>query len=431
MTIVVTAWITWTMASILHSQICMTVVEPPAALLPSQSPTIAHVGDPKGARQKLATLSSPYNGPSRVFAKFEHPFPCFAADKRLMMEDLTDQGILFQRPHKTGSTTMVGIVLRLAHNRAKIYLNQTERVLYKRCSHRAMHGRASNMEYGKRDKTRSFLFSIIRDPTKRLISEFFHFEVTAFQKEPTDATFLKKARGAGTYNYYLKELSTRPSPVAKGTSPNLKDFAVSKGFADYPSMMQAVNRKTPGTEQIDREMKWFKAHGPDFNGEKMVAEILEDYNFIAVMERMDESLVVLQMLLGLTTREILYTRARSGGSFSNGWQGRPCFYIMPSFVSEGMKEYFASEEYQNAIKYDMMVFQAVHKSLDRTIESLGDEFSKNLAALKRGLKLAQSHCQGRIRPMCSPGGEPIPPANRTCYIWAEGCDHDCIDDLEL
>eukprot|EP00545_Synedropsis_sp_CCMP1620_P006640 CAMPEP_0119022802 /NCGR_PEP_ID=MMETSP1176-20130426/28766_1 /TAXON_ID=265551 /ORGANISM="Synedropsis recta cf, Strain CCMP1620" /LENGTH=78 /DNA_ID=CAMNT_0006977741 /DNA_START=1 /DNA_END=237 /DNA_ORIENTATION=- len=78
------------------------------------------------------------------------------------------------------------------------------------------------------------------------------------------------------------------------------------------------------------------------------------------------------------------------------------------------------------------MFQAANKSLDRTIEALGrDEFNKNLAELKRGLKLAQEGCKGRIRTMCSEGGNVIPVLNRTCYIWAEGCDHACIDDLEL
>lgn len=327
---------------------------------------------------------------------------------------------------------MVGIVMRLAHNRAKGILDRTKGVKHQRCSHRAMHGTAQKMQYGSRDKTKSFLFSIIRDPTKRIISEFFHFEVTAFQKDPTDDRFLLKARAPTTYNYYLKELSTRPDAVTPGNEPSVRDFALARGFTSYIEMMAQVRAQVPGTELLNREVQWYKQHGPNFNGEKMVADILDDYNFIAVMERMDESLVAFQMLFGLTTQEILYTRARSSGSFSNGWVDRPCFYIMPSFLTDGMKAYFESEEWQNAIKYDMMMFQAANKSLDRTIEALGrDEFSKNLAEFKRGLKLAQENCKGRIRTMCSEGGKVIPLPNRTCYIWAEGCDHACIDDLKL
>jgi hypothetical protein len=68
----------------------------------------------------------------------------------------------------------------------------------------------------------------------------------------------------------------------------------------------------------------------------------------------------------------------------------------------------------------------------RTIEALGrQEFEKKLATFKAALKLAGTHCAGRVRTMCSSGGEVIRPVNTTCYFWGEGCDHDCIDELDL
>ena len=50
-----------------------------------------------------------------------------------------------------------------------------------KCLHRSMHGSALDLEYDQRDHKRSFLFSLIRDPTKRAISEFFHFRVAQAQ----------------------------------------------------------------------------------------------------------------------------------------------------------------------------------------------------------------------------------------------------------
>ena len=137
------------------------------------------------------------------------------------------------------------------------------------------------------------------------------------------------------------------------------------------------------------------------------------------------------MLPNLTTKEILYTRARSGGTFSNGLSDRPCVYILPSFVSPSMKEFFASEEWQETTKDDMLLlYRAAHKSLDLTIDAIGrDEFNTNLVELKRGLQLAAKNCEGKARSMCSDGGTMIKLENRTCYIWGEGCDHDCIDEL--
>jgi len=40
-----------------------------------------------------------------------------------------------------------------------------------------------------------------------------------------------------------------------------------------------------------------------------IESILRQYEFLAITERMDESLVVMQLLLNLTTHEILYIRA--------------------------------------------------------------------------------------------------------------------------
>ena len=184
--------------------------------------------------------------------------------------------------------------------------------------------------------------------------------------------------------------------------------------------------------QHKRFLKGQRLFGVDFSVHEVIRDILEDYDFIAVMERMDESLVVLQMLLNLTTKEILYTRARSGGGFTNGYNDRPCLYILPSFTTSGVRKFLASDEWQQHIAPDIEFLKAVHKSLDRTIDSLGrEDFDKKLKVFRNALKSAALNCIGRIKTMCSAGGEVILPSKRTCYIWGEGCDHDCIDDLTL
>ena len=97
-----------------------------------------------------------------------------------------------------------------------------------------------------------------------------------------------------------------------------------------------------------------------------------------------------------------------------------------------MKVFLESDEWKEHIAPDVEFYKAAHKSLDRTIEALGrKEFEKNLALFKKGQKLAATHCTGRVRTMCSSAGEVIRPVNTTCYIWGEGCDHDCIDEIDL
>jgi hypothetical protein len=123
-----------------------------------------------------------YDGPSRVFPlwNFSNPFPCYESDKQALMSTQPARaGLLFQRPHKTGTTTMVGILMRLAHNRAAGLTPQGKRrqnITWSQvCKHRAMHGTAVSYKYSQRNRQKSFLFSVIRDPTAKAISRFFHF----------------------------------------------------------------------------------------------------------------------------------------------------------------------------------------------------------------------------------------------------------------
>jgi hypothetical protein len=144
------------------------------------------LGDFIQPKKIWSDTSSEYDGPSRVFPvwNFSNPFPCYESDKKklLMSTEPASEGLLFQRPEKTGTTTMVGIVMRLAHNRAaamtpeeKKRQNITRPINFKVCKHRAMHGTAVSYKYYQRNRQKSFLFSLIRDPTAKAISRFFHF----------------------------------------------------------------------------------------------------------------------------------------------------------------------------------------------------------------------------------------------------------------
>eukprot|EP00546_Thalassionema_frauenfeldii_P019216 CAMPEP_0178900482 /NCGR_PEP_ID=MMETSP0786-20121207/3498_1 /TAXON_ID=186022 /ORGANISM="Thalassionema frauenfeldii, Strain CCMP 1798" /LENGTH=166 /DNA_ID=CAMNT_0020571491 /DNA_START=525 /DNA_END=1022 /DNA_ORIENTATION=+ len=166
-----------------------------------------------------------------------------------------------------------------------------------------MHGSALSLDYGQRDRSKSFLFSILRHPTNRAISDFFHFRATAYQVTPTDKNF--RQASLKFYDTYLQDLTTRN--YTKDSTLTHDDFAKKMGYKSFQEISQGIVKYG--------SFKIFGTHPR----QTIIRDILDDYNFIAVMERMDESLVVFQMLLGLTTKEILYTRARSSGSFSNGW----------------------------------------------------------------------------------------------------------------
>jgi hypothetical protein len=155
---------------------------------------------------------------------------------------------------------------------------------------------------------------------------------------------------------------------------------------------------------------------------KTVNQILRDYDFIGISERLDESLVALQMILGLKTSDILYYSAKNEGS----WDDLGVF-IQPSFVSSGMERFFASPEWKELSKGDYLMYLAANASLDRTIESLGrTEFHDKLASFRRAKQLVLTHCPP-IRSFYSAAGKTW---ETDCLLADAGCGSQCFDQLE-
>lgn len=123
----------------------------------------------------------------------KHNFPCFPAETEWYRKSVgrspTREGIMFVRNMKTGSSTVGGITIRIARSQAKKEKGMTWGTKVPMCKTRFDHTSAKEYEFEKRDKNRSFLFSFVRDPTKRLVSQFFHFGASREKIEPTDENF--------------------------------------------------------------------------------------------------------------------------------------------------------------------------------------------------------------------------------------------------
>jgi len=105
---------------------------------------------------------------------------------------------------------------------------------------------------------------------------------------------------------------------------------------------------------------------------------------------------------------------------------------MKPFVTSGMKTFFASPSWQAHIRGDVLIYQAAYASLDKTIDALGRKrFQEHLDVFCRALQYAHRECSGKVITTCTEGGQHVPHANNMCYQWAEGCDHVCLDALEL
>merc|ERR1712151_307208 len=112
-------------------------------------------------------------------------------------------------------------------------------------------GKASELNIGGRDKNKSFVFSVIRHPADRVISHH-GMKVSHGQADTTEASFIRSMRK----NTYPSNIGLR--------------FLATKEIPD---------------KVTDDEVNYH------------VQNVIDEYNFIGVYERLYESLVVLSMLI--------------------------------------------------------------------------------------------------------------------------------------
>lgn len=352
--------------------------------------TLETKAEEKGKKKPSLDLSD-YDGPQTTYQPWplqELPFPCVKSeanwDRVNVQRSPAKTGLLYVREMKTGSSTMAGVILRLSHRKGEKLLSDEGP-----CRMRIDHSSARKLKYKDRNKDRSFLISLLRDPTKRAISQFFHFRVSDKKEDPTDENF---------QNY----------------------------FFDDPGHRRNYFTKDLTTVPID----WETA---DKN--EVVQSIIDEYNFIGITERMDDSLVVLKMLLDLDFEDILYMSAKTNGSFTTGMieEGvTGCIYIVPSFITDGMKEFFASDYWKRYVEFDNLLYKAAVKSLDNTIDFLGrEEFEQELTTFKKAQKVTQERCADRTIYRCNNRGEFVGAMNSTCYMWDIGCGFDCLNEMSL
>ena len=175
-------------------------------------------------------------------------------------------------------------------------------------------------------------------------------------------------------------------------------------------------------------MDYLRLHKQYRDADETLLGIMDGYDFIGITERLDESLVVLQMILGLDVGDILYLSAKQSGGYalvSN--KGTPrCIATEHKKREPYMLEFFESPEWKKHIEDDAKLHQAVNESLDLTIERLGrSEFETKLQTFQEALSLAQERCEEKTIFPCSTDGEYI--EKNDCYKLDMGCGYPCLD----
>ena len=124
-------------------------------------------------------------GPQRIFQVWDYSknaSPCISKDETSSSQDLS--GLLYMKILKTASSTLAGVNTRIAYNLARKKYGNMEK-----CKSESSHEWFQGVDICKRDKSKSFLWTCLRHPTKRAISDYFHKQVSRKGIKPTDANF--------------------------------------------------------------------------------------------------------------------------------------------------------------------------------------------------------------------------------------------------
>lgn len=308
-------------------------------------------------------------------------------------------GMFMIKPMKVGGSTLAGVHMRILHEQGQ----RASTPLVCRGNFR----HANALQYSSIHE-KSVFWSVLRDPTARAISQFFHFSVSREKVEPTDVNFQDflqpRSTGVGPFwSYYIKtlwfdeEVMRNPSRVS-------------------PSRQLQEIQERPGKKRkaVDLES---------------VSKILPMYDFVAITERMDESMVVLKHLWDLPWGDVLSLSAKENGGYDAGGSANGCTWIVPSFVSEGMQAYFASKEWLEQIYWDYALYAAANASLDRTIEEvIGREiFDRDLQHYRHYQSVVAQECGPVAIFPCSRAGEKQTQTN--CLWMDSACANDCVDSI--
>jgi len=235
----------------------------------------------------------------------------------LCIEDNSNEGIFYVKVPKTSSSTLGHITTRFSMREAR--RQGFENSTYCEVHNPMIHAYAIEYRVADRNKLRSFLWTAVRNPTNRAVS---HYGMLVKFGEETndDKHFISRMRSGFNYrgDFQLRYLATKK-----------------------------LNIKHTYEEYID-----------------IIQNILDEYNFIGLYERLNESLVVLSMIMGMSITDVLYDFRPSHITRCDSLSSDP------SWLTSGMREYLETEWNQEA-KADFLLYNAVNKALDATIEKLG------------------------------------------------------------
>jgi hypothetical protein len=295
-------------------------------------------------------------------------------------------GLIFVKNPKAASSTAAGITIQMAHNIAARKFNVTAGDKPLPCAHNWSHPFAFFRGHRLR-KDPSLLWTIVRHPSKRAISGFFHFKVAREGIAPTSQNMIEH--------------------LENGKSTQLSYIMKTKWIWDFQKT-KLNNKDAAGTVK---------------------KYVLDFYDFVAVVERMEESLVVMKILFDLEFRDVIVLSAKQSGGYDFGGLDNACVKIPKALTTPEVDKYLTHNFTKD--NYDFILYAAANRSLDLTIDELGRRrVETEVREYRMLMKSVEQHCRSKAVFPCSAEGRWQRKASLTsCFAQDSGCGNKCVQQI--
>ena len=310
-------------------------------------------------------------------------------------------GLYLTKVMKTASSTAAGVSLQIAEAVAR------RRGRDGLCPHHVAHSWVTGRRGGSRRRGGGsrprgtarrcrarpyFVWTVVRRPHERSISEFFFKDVSRNGRAYNASALIRLLERQK--NYMIEVIENEERALAP---------------CNVSSVRRASPEPAPWTSHEELRQR--------------VSRIFRAHDFVAVAERMDESLVVMKLLHDFPDEAMVVFDSKRGGGFDDGNRGK-CHRIQRSYTTPDVDAYVAGDEYRRT-NGDYLLHAAAVRSLDRTVAALGPARVAREVRRHRALRReAEGACRATTRVPCARDGQ-RPDRRNDCYRSDWACGHAC------
>jgi len=200
-------------------------------------------------------------------------------------------------------------------------------------------------------------------------------------------------------------------------------------------------RKNPGGQLSEIADKLPKVNLTKFTDEEIksyIQKTIDNMNFIGLVERMNESLVLLQLMLDLHPSDVaIVASSKMAGDYMifDADKKAGCQRLgYKRDIFPGAQQFLESDEWKQLTKIEYMLYDAVNRSIDHTIDTVigRDRFNNALEEFEKVQQEVTEYCKDRVQSECTANGTVVPEEQRSkCYTDSGrlGCGYECLDEI--